>query len=253
VSAPHVTVELISSSATVSAPGAMLGLRFILEPDWHVYWLNPGDSGEPPTVFWNPPAGLEPGEFLWPAPERIPVGQLVNYGYHGDVVLPFRIAVATGTSAGTLEGRASWLLCKDICVPGKARLGITFPLTGDAAAAVPAWKQMLADATGRVPAKAPSSWRVEARDAGETVALTIITGRRETGGTFFPLDMGIIADGAPQSPTPLDGGIRFSLDKSDFLTTTPATLRGLVSLDSGATHVVSAPVRGASHSKGRTQ
>lgn len=252
VSAPHVTVELIAASPTLSASGTPLGLRFILEQGWHVYWQNPGDSGEPPTVLWTPTAGLTPGEFQFPLPERIPVGQLVNYGYHGDVVLPLTLSSAAGTTAGTLEGRASWLLCKDVCVPGKARLAIAFPLSGDAGAAVPAWKQMIADASARVPRPAPARWRTDAREQGDAIVLSVLTGTRESGGTFFPLDPGIVADAAPQSPTPLPSGIRFTLKKSDLLTSTPPTLRGVVSLDSGAAHVVSATLGGATRSKGHT-
>lgn len=248
----HVAAELIASAPTLSPKGeTWLGLRFILEPGWHLYWVNPGDSGGPPTVVWTPSAGLEPGEFLWPVPERIPYGRLVNYGYHGEVVLPFKVTARPGAS-GQLDARVNWLVCKDVCVPGKGRLAITFPLTGDAAAAVPAWKSLIDQARAQVPARAPAEWRVDARDEGEAFALDVITGRRETGGTFFPLEASIVEDAAPQHPAPFDRGIRFTLKKSDLLTSTPATLRGVVALADGTAHAVSASIAAPATSKGRT-
>jgi thiol:disulfide interchange protein DsbD len=252
VTAPHVTVELIAAAATLPpAGGAWLGLRLILEPGWHVYWQNPGDSGGPPTVVWTPSAGLAPGAFEWPAPERIPYGKLVNYGYHGDVVLPFKVDTKAAGSSGTLDARVNWLVCKEVCVSGKGRLAIGFPLAADAAAAVPAWRQMIDEARGRVPRPAPAGWRVEGRDEGPAWSVTVTTGRRESGGTFFPLEAGIVEDAAPQQPSPFDRGLRFTLEKSDLLTSTPTTLRGVVALDSGATHVVSVPLDRPAPSRGR--
>jgi len=79
VAAKHVDVELVADVAGV-APGQTfrLGVRFVPEKNWHVYWKNPGDSGEAPRIQWMLPAGLTAGELEWPTPERIPVGPLVN-------------------------------------------------------------------------------------------------------------------------------------------------------------------------------
>jgi thiol:disulfide interchange protein DsbD len=251
VSAPHVTVELISSQPALRAGGdTWLGLRFILEPGWHVYWLNPGDSGGPPTAMWQPDAGLTPRDFEWPVPKRIPYGPLVNYGYYGDVVLPFRVSAAAGSSAGSLSANVSWLVCKEICVAGKGRLSIAFPLAGDAAAAVPAWRAMIDEARGRVPRPAPASWRVDVQDGGEAFLVSVVTGQREAGGTFFPMQAGVLDEPAPQHPEPAERGLRLRLKKSDLLTTTPDTLRGVLTLDSGASHVVTLPL-GAASRKGR--
>lgn len=251
LNAPHVTVELVASQGALRPGGdAWMGLRFILEPGWHIYWVNPGDSGGPPTALWQPDAGLTPREIEWPAPKRIPYGPLVNYGYYGDVVLPFRLSAAAGTAAGTLGGNLSWLVCKEICVAGKGRLAISFPLAGDAAAAVPAWKEMIDASRARVPRPAPASWRPEVREEGDAFLLTVTTGAREAGGTFFPLDGGVLDEPAPQQPEPQPRGLRLRLEKSDLLTTRPAALRGVLTLDSGASHVISVPL-GAVSPKGQ--
>ena len=243
MSAPHVTVELVASQPALRAGGdTWLGLRFILDPGWHIYWVNPGDSGGPPAAFWQPGAGLTPGDLEWPAPARIPSGPLVNYGYFGDVVLPFPIRAGARTADGTLGATLAWMVCRDICVAGKGRLAISFPLAGDAAAAVPAWKTMSDDGRARVPRPPPAAWRVQVEEAGDAWLLTVSTGRREAGGVFFPIDGGVIDEPAPQHPEPTDGGLRLRLEKSDALTTVPAVLRGVLTLESGASHELALPL-----------
>ncbi len=62
ISAAHLKVDLVAQDASIT-PGHTFqaGLKFDLEKGWHVYWINPGDSGEPPTVEWKLPAGFEAG------------------------------------------------------------------------------------------------------------------------------------------------------------------------------------------------
>ena len=46
---PHGTLELIAENQWISIGHPFyLGLHFQLERGWHIYWVNPGDSGEPP-------------------------------------------------------------------------------------------------------------------------------------------------------------------------------------------------------------
>ncbi len=52
VKAQHLTAELTSVGPAI-APGGTLqvGLVMTLEEKWHVYWMNAGDSGEPPQDY----------------------------------------------------------------------------------------------------------------------------------------------------------------------------------------------------------
>src|SRR5437016_12511754 len=70
--AKHAQVELLSHQASVP-PGKkfLLGVHFVLERGWHIYWTNPGDSGQPPVFKWQMPAGFNVGEIMWPRPERM--------------------------------------------------------------------------------------------------------------------------------------------------------------------------------------
>jgi len=58
-----------------------VGLHQRISPKWHAYWMNPGDSGEPPRIEWALPSGFTAGEIAWPFPERIPAGPAMTYGY----------------------------------------------------------------------------------------------------------------------------------------------------------------------------
>src|SRR6516162_3885902 len=86
---PHVATSLVADHAGI-APGQTihLALRQQIQPHWHTYWKNPGDSGEPPRLAWTLPAGFATGDTVWPTPGKIPVGPLMNYGYEGEVLLP---------------------------------------------------------------------------------------------------------------------------------------------------------------------
>lgn len=62
VSSLHARTELIAEKDFIE-PGqdSWVGLHFELESGWHIYWINPGDSGEPPRVQWHLPAGFQAG------------------------------------------------------------------------------------------------------------------------------------------------------------------------------------------------
>ncbi|MCC6680216.1 MAG: hypothetical protein IT445_04855 [Phycisphaeraceae bacterium] len=134
VEQPHSRASLISEQAAV-APGQTLTVGLLLEPDehWHTYWQNPGDSGLATSIRWTLPEGYEAGDIQWPAPQlfRLP-GPILNFGYEGPVLLLTQIKVpaeAPGDSV-TIQAAARWLTCSpDACLPGKANLTLTLPLT----------------------------------------------------------------------------------------------------------------------------
>jgi thiol:disulfide interchange protein DsbD len=133
VSAPHLRATLIADQDSIS-PGSTftLGIQFTLEPGWHIYWKNPGDSGLPPRFSWSTPAGISVSEPLWPYPSKIATGPLVNYGY-GDVLIPFqaRVAHTSKTGSTTISARLEWLVCKDECLPGEGKISLVLPLRNE--------------------------------------------------------------------------------------------------------------------------
>jgi len=252
VRAQYATVALVAAEDAVPAGRELwLGLRFVMDPGWHIYWVNPGDSGGPPTVKWTLPAGFAAGPFEWPAPERIGSPPMVNYGYHGEVTLPFKLTAPTsapGSTPVTVAADLRYLICNNICVPGRAQLELRLPRaarTGAGSAVVPAAGRAQIDAArARVPRPAPPSWRALARSEAGRFVLEIDTGRPEKGALFFPLEESQIDDGAAPDAAATPRGVRFALVHSAHMLKPPSVLRGVVTLSSGQSYVVEAPVSG---------
>jgi thiol:disulfide interchange protein len=156
---PHVNVDLISDQHELVAMSSFrAGIHFRLEKGWHIYWQNPGDSGAPPQIQWSLPSGIQAGPILWPAPQHIQVGPLVNYGYENDVLLPvaFQINPSFLANKLPLKANVSWLVCSDICIPGKASLRLDIPM-GDSSEDSQ-WKPLFEKAQDSLPVTAPASW-----------------------------------------------------------------------------------------------
>src|SRR5580700_11278431 len=85
---PHGTLELVAENQWIAAGHDFnLGLHFQLEKGWHIYWINPGDSGEPPRVKWQLPTGVTAGDPQWPTPRRLGTPSIVDFGYQDAVTL----------------------------------------------------------------------------------------------------------------------------------------------------------------------
>jgi thiol:disulfide interchange protein/DsbC/DsbD-like thiol-disulfide interchange protein len=145
VTTPHVRAELIAHAPDGVSPGAgaWVGLQITHQPEWHTYWKNAGDSGLPTELAWTLPAGVSTGEIAWPVPEKIPVGNLANYGYENTVLLPVPLEVSTlykppmalagGTPAMDVKLKASWLVCRKECIPEEGEFTLSLPLQGSTA------------------------------------------------------------------------------------------------------------------------
>ena len=122
-SIPHGTLELISENPWVAAGHWVnLGLRFELEKGWHIYWINPGDSGEPPHVQWQLPAGFTVGETKWPAPRRLGASSVVDFGYEDAVTLIVPLRAGTNVASqkrAQLAAEVRVLVCREMCIPGR--------------------------------------------------------------------------------------------------------------------------------------
>lgn len=120
VTTPQVRAELVAYAPEGAAPGRTVWLGLLIEhqPHWHTYWRNPGDSGLPTRLEWTLPAGLAAGDIDWPAPKRLPIGPLLNYGYEGTLLLPVPLKIDAGFAApAEIKLRADWLVCKIECIP----------------------------------------------------------------------------------------------------------------------------------------
>ena len=241
-SGPHLKVELISEQAT-SSPGQPLwvGLLFRLEPGWHIYWQNPGDSGEPPKVQWDLPAGFVAGPIRWPQPIRLGGGSVVDYGYEGQVLLMAPIQGSSSrnaTSLPSLSADVKYIVCRDVCIPGKAHLTLSGPAGGDWAL----WRALFEQTRAQLPKPAPASWKLTAVSDKQHFILSVQARSQVANASFFPLEPSQIDNSGPQEFSLTHNGFRLALKKSDQLTKPITNLRGLIVLGPGRAFEVSAPV-----------
>ncbi len=248
---PHGTVDLIAEQTSVQ-PGRpfAVGLRFQLEPGWHIYWINPGDSGEPPRVKWSLPEGFRAGPLQWPLPRRIEDHSLIDYGYQGQVLLPVEITSPAGLPVGPdvqVNAAVSWLVCRDICVPAHAALALTLPLRKGAPAESSSAAPLFARARADLPRPAPKSWNVAASLDKLRFVLNVDTGKKETGASFFPLNPNEIENAAPQKVSVSSRGIDLELKRSDQMLKPPPRLEGVLVFASGRGYTINAPVRASKY------
>ena len=135
-----VSAKLIPSTTAV-VPGQPFEVGLLLEmaPGWHTYWEYSGDAGLPTKIAWALPAGFQSGPIQWPAPHlMIEPGEIWTYGYDGKVLLITTIIPPADLPVGktvTLRAKASWLTCKDMCIPGSAELELKLPVAAVSTAA----------------------------------------------------------------------------------------------------------------------
>jgi len=239
---PHLKVELISEQPTsLLGQPLWVGLLFRLEPGWHIYWQNPGDSGEPPKVQWDLPAGFVAGSIRWPQPIRLGSGSVVDYGYEGQVLLmaPIQGSLSrNATSLPSLSADVKYIVCRDVCIPGKAHITLSSPAGGDW---VP-WRALFEQTRAQLPKPAPASWKVAAVSDKQHFILSVQARSQVAGASFFPLEPSQIDNSSPQDFAPTRNGFRLILKKSDQLTKPITDLRGLMVLGPGRAFEVSAPV-----------
>jgi thiol:disulfide interchange protein DsbD len=108
------------------------GVLLKIKPGWHVYWKNPGDSGLPTKVEWKRPEGWKAGELRYPIPTRIELpGNEAIIGYEKEVLLTAEITPPNNLAEGSkasLAADVSYLVCEQICLPGKIELSLDVPV-----------------------------------------------------------------------------------------------------------------------------
>ncbi|HRO66390.1 MAG TPA: protein-disulfide reductase DsbD family protein, partial [Pseudobdellovibrionaceae bacterium] len=131
--APHVEIELIGAkSVLASEEESWMGISFRMEPHWHIYWKNPGDSGAAPKVQFQTEGGAA-GVLQWPIPARIPFGDFMNLGYEDFVVLPFSVKPDKGATSFDVRLKLEWLICREECIPGFGNLSLRVPVEAKSA------------------------------------------------------------------------------------------------------------------------
>jgi DsbC/DsbD-like thiol-disulfide interchange protein len=243
---PHGTLELSAEDSWIT-PGHdfSLGLHFQLEKGWHIYWINPGDSGEPPRVTWRLPNRLTAAPIRWPVPRRLGTSSIVDFGYEDDVMLlvPMHAdASLAGKTPVQIAAEVKLLVCRELCIPGKAQLSLTLPVKLEAPVRDVRTRDLFAAARKSLPRPAPANWSFRVDDTKDSFELIANGGSHIASAAFFPLAESQIDNAAPQKVVPGPAGFRLTMRKSDQLLKPIQHLNGVLVLSADRAYVINAPV-----------
>ncbi|MES1194627.1 MAG: protein-disulfide reductase DsbD domain-containing protein, partial [Opitutus sp.] len=154
-----------------------VALRMQHDPHWHSYWIAPG-TGYPTSLAWTLPEGFKAGDIQWPTPHVVQdtSGKITGNGYVGEVLLLVEITPPATLAAGSevkLQAAAEWLMCKDVCMPGDAKLTLTLPVVAAGMEKPDArWTKAFTEAHAQLP-KANTGWNVSAMHTATTATLRL--------------------------------------------------------------------------------
>ena len=237
----QVQASLVAADTSVR-PGRPItvALRLVHEAQWHTYWLNPG-TGTPTTLAWHLPPGWTAGDIQWPAPEVLKdaTGAVVGNGYEGDLLLPVTLTPPADLKLGetvALKASAEWLMCRDVCKPGSAEVGLTLPVSDDSATPDSAWGGKIRSVVASLPRSRPN-WVVSGTREAKTITLTVRPGQDRPAttegfnpsGIHFFCDNDLVAFDQPQAVKGDGrGGITVTLPITTDTTADPTKLAGVL-------------------------
>jgi len=139
----HVTATIVSDTKVLQPASdnnqraARIGVLFKIDPEWHIYWANSGESGTPTSVQWSVPDGWSLSEVRFPAPYLMSEeGDINTFGYQQEVLLISDLKAPPLELSSDLElavkANVSWLVCKDICLPGGIKLETSLHVSSSA-------------------------------------------------------------------------------------------------------------------------
>ncbi len=190
--AAHTRASLLVAAAAAQ-PGDTVraGVRLQMDPGWHTYWRNPGDSGGSTTIEWELPPGITAGDVEWPVPEKLTVEGVTTYVYHDEVILLVPLKLAADLKAGpqVLKANVAWLECDKLCLKGDASVTATLEIAAGTTASADA--ALLETARGKLPKAAPhlsarAVWEKPAAGDSRPILLEWSPGTTVGGPDFFP-------------------------------------------------------------------
>lgn len=216
-SGPKVAVRLIPDRLGISPGGTLtLAIEQKIAPGWHTYWSNPGEAGMPTAVDWTLPKGWKAGPLQWPAPRRLPVGPLMDYGYEGAAWLLAELRAPPGARPDTkvdIAARVRWLACREVCIPEETIVRAEVFVERNAAPPDAIAAEKFSAARAELPAASP--WPA-VYAAGNRLRLFVAAAglaglARPAEAQFFPARSGLIVDSAKQELEIVPGGVTLTL------------------------------------------
>ncbi len=110
-------ISLLTETNDVSEP-FYIGIYFEMQPEWYIYWKNPGDAGIPVGVEWNLPDGYRVSELIYPTPGRFDTQGLISFGYKDEALLFVKVTPPVNNNINSepvISADVSWMVCKESC------------------------------------------------------------------------------------------------------------------------------------------
>lgn len=221
-----VEAELVSNTSAI-VPGQTfhVGLRLKMAPGWHTYWEYAGDAGIPTQIDWDLPEGFGAGPIEWPVPKKkLEPGDIQVYAYSDEVLLLVAIQPPTDLEPGTtvtLRGKASWLVCEEICIPGEAEVSLSLPVAEES---TPVLAEEFSQWQQRIPSPDEPPFSITWKQEGASLLGIISSASPLKDVRFFPLPESNQPIGHPEITTNENG-------ESVIQISATAPLRGIVAVE----------------------
>lgn len=226
---PNITPELVVEGP--AAPGGQVTLAVLMQPkpEWHGYWINPGDAGLGIELDWQLPKGASAGELRYPTPDTLLVSGLMNHVYKRDYAVLVQLTLPVDARPGStlpIKAKARWLACTDkICVPESADIAAT--ITVGSGASDPRFDQWRAALPAPLGAKAAFS----ITGGKVRVAVPLPAGVALDGAHLFVGTDKVVDYAAPQAMFRDGDLLVVELAHSKFDPVTPPMLTGVLRLN----------------------
>ncbi|MGM0568399.1 MAG: cytochrome c biogenesis protein CcdA [Elusimicrobiota bacterium] len=153
------TAKLISDVQWIQ-PGEpfYIGMLFEIEQDWHLYWINPGDSGMAPQIEWDIPEGFSTGDTRWPHPQRFQEEPFFTFGHEEYLLLSRKITPPADLKPGSkvrFAAEANWLACMDICISQQGESKLTMEVRDESPPPNERREKIFTQTEKSLPSKAP--------------------------------------------------------------------------------------------------
>lgn len=233
----NVVARLVSDQSTITPGGTFtVGLKFEIDPTWHTYWINPGETGTPTELSLTLPEGFTRGPLRFPVPKRFITDygfgiREAGFGYEESVIHILKVKAPDSLEPGTavtLSGTANWLMCDpESCVPGTADLSLTLEV-GESAVPSPSAAE-IAKYEKKIP-EAPD-WKFSASIEGENVVARIQLPEAPSEGiewNFFPYQNRVYDQLAEPEVNLAGTELTLSVKKHEKLATLPDPFAGVL-------------------------
>ena len=120
-------LRLISPYSENNTKNFIVGLEYEMEPGWKTYWKSPGDGGFAQTISWDNSLNVKNINILWPTPVEFEILGLTSLGYQNNVIFPLEVEVEDPLQNTFLNLHVNFLICKEVCIPGDARVYLEIP------------------------------------------------------------------------------------------------------------------------------